>query len=180
MHNSAPFPFFINLRLWFTSGPPPQVRFPNPLALVSTQWWDLKRQPRHFWTKSFLQRLNIPIYSATETFPPLVRFWDFFLDLPTFFGKVTRLRRHTLLVSRGTVLPPLSSVCAAEVEEVWSSVGVAPSGDNLSFLQHQTQHSASPSKFSKNNFNFCSFIILLRTHVGTIFIHCQFRGEQLV
>ena len=30
------------------SGPPPQVRFPNPLALVSTQWWDLKLKPRHF------------------------------------------------------------------------------------------------------------------------------------
>ena len=30
-------------------------------------------------TKSFLQRLNIPIYTATETFLSLVRFWDFFL-----------------------------------------------------------------------------------------------------
>ena len=29
-------------------------------------------------TKSFLQRLNISIYTATETFPSLVRFKDFF------------------------------------------------------------------------------------------------------
>ena len=155
MHNSAPFPFSPKLRLWFTSGPSPQVRFPNTLALFSTQWWDLKLKPRHF-------SRPIPNHFFRDSIFRYIQLQRLFLFLSgsgTFFrfthifwkSHETETSNFACQSRNRTTFP--SSVCAAEVEESLEQC-VAPSGDNLLFLQHQTQHSASPSKFSKNNFNF--------------------------